>query len=82
MVAWAGVSRKFAATVSLNLVFTRVDRVIEMQAIAAVLLENFEFSVPEQTEKNKIKRKPANLMSPMVDGQRGPWMGLHVKSVN
>ncbi|KAI0030594.1 cytochrome P450 [Vararia minispora EC-137] len=55
--------------------------IIEMQAIAAKLVENFEFALPPQTEKTKIKRKPAGLMAPMADGYRGIWMGLRVKAL-
>ncbi|VDB99467.1 unnamed protein product [Peniophora sp. CBMAI 1063] len=53
--------------------------VIEMQAIAATLLESFEFALPEQTEENIIRRKPSGLMAPMADGHMGIWMGLKVK---
>jgi cytochrome P450 len=54
--------------------------VIEMQAIAATLIENFEFGLPPQTKENMIRRKPTGLMVPMADGQYGVWMGLKVKS--
>ncbi|KAI0253566.1 cytochrome P450 [Lactifluus subvellereus] len=56
--------------------------VLEMQLIAVTLLENFEFSLPPQTEKTRIYRKPAGLMLPMTEGERGAWMGLVVKSVD
>ncbi|KAI0253563.1 cytochrome P450 [Lactifluus subvellereus] len=56
--------------------------VLEMQLIAVTLLENFEFSLPPQTEKTRIYRKPAGLMLPMTEGERGVWMGLVVKSVD
>ncbi|KAJ6524397.1 cytochrome P450 [Mycena vulgaris] len=55
--------------------------VIEMQAIASTLIENFEFGLPPQTEKTKIHRKPSGIMAPMVDGYPGFWMGLKVKSL-
>ncbi|KZV64464.1 cytochrome P450 [Peniophora sp. CONT] len=50
--------------------------VLEMQAIAATLIENFEFSLPPQTEENIIRRRPSGLMAPMADGHPGIWMGL------
>ncbi|KAI0319080.1 cytochrome P450 [Amylostereum chailletii] len=53
--------------------------VIEMQAIAATLIENFEFALPPDYEKNKIKRMPTGVMAPMVDGNPNIWMGLKVK---
>ena len=55
---------------------------LEMQAIALTLIENFEFGLPPQTDKTKIIRKPTGLMVPMADGYRGVWMGLRVKSLN
>ncbi|KAI9452156.1 cytochrome P450 [Russula earlei] len=53
--------------------------IIEMQAIAATLLENFEFSLPPQTPESRITRKPLVLMVPMVEGSAYPWMGLKVR---
>ncbi|KAI0306241.1 cytochrome P450 [Multifurca ochricompacta] len=53
--------------------------IIEMQAIAAALLENFEFSLPPQTPETQITRKPLRLMVPMVEGSFYPWMGLKVR---
>lgn len=53
--------------------------VIEMQAIAATLIENFEFALPPQTKENIIRRKPTDVMAPMADGHLGVWMGLKVK---
>lgn len=50
-----------------------------MQAIAATLIENFEFGLPPQTEENIIKRKPSGTMVPMTDSRPGIWMGLKVK---
>jgi len=55
--------------------------VIEMQAIAATLIEKFEFELPPQTEKTRIIRKPTGLMVPMAEGYLGVWMGLRVKSL-
>ncbi|KAH9071071.1 cytochrome P450, partial [Lactarius deliciosus] len=45
--------------------------IIEMQVIAATLLENFEFSLPPQTAEHII-RKPVVLMVPMVEGIQYP----------
>jgi hypothetical protein len=53
-----------------------------MQVIILTLLENFEFSLPPQTEKTKIDRKPCHLMMPMAKGEKGVWMGLHIKRLN
>ncbi|VDB83332.1 unnamed protein product [Peniophora sp. CBMAI 1063] len=55
--------------------------IIEMQAIAATLIEKFDFALPPQTKENKIRRMPAVLMAPMAEGHQGVWMGLKVKSV-
>ncbi|KAH8977852.1 cytochrome P450 [Lactarius akahatsu] len=56
--------------------------VLEMQTIIVTLLENFEFSLPPQTEKTRIYRKLAGgLMAPVVKGGKGAWMGLVVKSL-
>jgi hypothetical protein len=55
------------------------SRIIEMQVIAAILLENFEFSLPPQTLETNITRKPLVLMVPMVEGRQYPWMGLKVR---
>jgi cytochrome P450 len=56
--------------------------VLEMQIIILGLLENFEFSLPPQNEKTKIRRRPCQIMLPQVEGGKGVWMGLHIKSVN
>ncbi|VDC00881.1 unnamed protein product [Peniophora sp. CBMAI 1063] len=53
--------------------------VIEMQAIAATLIENFEFGLPPQTKENIIHRKPTGVMAPMTEGGTSIWMGLKVK---
>ena len=52
---------------------------IEMQAIAASLIENFEFSLPSQTKENIIKRMPIVIMAPAAEGHPGAWLGLKVK---
>ena len=59
----------------------RFHRVLEMQIIIISLVENFELSLPPQTEKTRIYRKPIALMLPMAEGRRGSWMGLAVKSL-
>ncbi|KAH9066246.1 cytochrome P450 [Lactarius vividus] len=56
--------------------------VFEMQIIILALLENFEFSLPPQTEKTKIYRRPSHVMLPLTEGQKGPWMSLRIKPLN
>ena len=58
-----------------------LNRLLEMQAIAADLIENFKFSIPE--EKPDIIRVPAGVMGPMVRGREneGMLMPLHVVPV-
>jgi hypothetical protein len=56
--------------------------IIEMQVLAATLLENFEFSLPPQTPETHITRKPLVLMVPMVEGGQYPWMGLKVSCLD
>jgi len=56
--------------------------VLEMQIIILSLLENFEFSLPPQSQKTKIYRKPTHAMLPMAEGEKGSWMGLHIKPLN
>lgn len=53
-----------------------------MQIIILALLENFEFSLPPQNEKTKIRHRPCQIMLPQADGEKGVWMGLRIKSVN
>jgi hypothetical protein len=59
-----------------------VLRIIEMQVIAATLIENFEFNLPPQTPETHITRKPLVLMVPMVEGRQYPWMGLRVRCLD
>jgi hypothetical protein len=59
-----------------------LPRAIEMQIIAAILLENFEFSLPPPDEMTRIYRRAMGLMIPMVKGNRGAWMGLVIKSID
>ncbi|KAH9025548.1 cytochrome P450 [Lactarius hengduanensis] len=56
--------------------------VLEMQIIILALVENFEFSLPPQNEKTRIYRRPTHVMMPMREGQKGTWMGLHIKPLN
>ncbi|KAH8995441.1 cytochrome P450 [Lactarius akahatsu] len=56
--------------------------VLEMQIIILALVENFEFSLPPQSEKTKIYRRPSRFMLPVPEGQEETWMGLHIKSLN
>ncbi|KAH9023972.1 cytochrome P450 [Lactarius pseudohatsudake] len=56
--------------------------VLEMQIIILALLENFEFSLPPQNEKTRVYRRPSHVMLPMREGQKGTWMGLHIKPLN
>jgi hypothetical protein len=53
-----------------------------MQIIILALLENFEFSLPPQNEKTKIRHRPCQIMLPQAEGGKGVWMGLLIKSVN
>ncbi len=55
--------------------------VIEMQVLATTLLENFAFSLPPQSEKTRIYRKPGGLMIPMAEGEQGTWLGLMIKAL-
>ncbi|KAI9446021.1 cytochrome P450 [Lactarius indigo] len=55
--------------------------ILEMQTIIITLLENFEFSLPPQTDKTRIYRKPGGLMRPTLESRREVWMGLVVKSL-
>lgn len=54
---------------------------IEMQAIAVDLVENFQFSIPK--EKPEIIRVPAGIMIPMVKEKmhEGTQMPLHVTAL-
>ena len=53
-------------------------RIIEMQAILVELIEQFEFTIPE--DKPEIIRFPAGLVAPLVkdDMKAGPQMPLRV----
>lgn len=61
----------------------RPDSVLEMQAMIADLIENFEFALPDNAREMVILRKPAGLMMPMVKdhAELGGWMGLKVTSI-
>ena len=53
--------------------------VIELQSILVNLLENFELTMPPDSDKNPILRKPAQGMAPVIEGHNGPALGLKVK---
>lgn len=52
-----------------------------MQIIIVTLVENFEFSLPPQTEKTRIRRRRIGMMAPVVEGRQGAWMSLGIKSL-
>lgn len=54
---------------------------IEMQAVVVTLIENFEFSLPE--DGTEVLRMPVALMSPMVEGRLddGVMMPLMVRAI-
>ena len=56
--------------------------IIEMQLIAATLIDNFEFSLPAQTAQTYITRKPLVLMVPMMEDLQFLYMGLKVRCVD
>jgi hypothetical protein len=60
--------------------------VLEMLVITATLVKHFEFSLPAEDEKTgtglRICRKPSVIMTPMVEGQIGAWMGLAIKPID
>jgi hypothetical protein len=78
----AGSLRKYPYTLGYKSPVDVVCSVLEMQVIILALLENFEFSLPPQNKKTKIYRKPGYVMLPMAEGEKGIWMGLHIKPVN
>ncbi|KAH8998345.1 cytochrome P450 [Lactarius hatsudake] len=55
--------------------------ILEIQVITTMLLENFAFSLPPQSEKTRIYRKPGGVMIPMAESKQGSWMGLIVKAL-
>ena len=58
-----------------------LSSVIELQAILASVLEKFEFAMPPDADKHPVCRKPTLVMTPIVDGHRGTWLGLTIKNV-
>jgi hypothetical protein len=78
----AGSLRKHPYTLCYRSLVDVVCSVLEMQVIILALLENFEFSLPPQSKKNKVYRKPGYIMLPMAEGEKGIWMGLHITPVN
>lgn len=80
---WAGDLRMLYLLFLMNaLVLISDFSIIEMLAIAAILLENFEFSLPPQTPETRVVRKPLVLMVPMAESHMFPWMGLKVKCLD
>ncbi|KAA1474654.1 cytochrome P450 [Dentipellis sp. KUC8613] len=55
--------------------------ILEQQALAAMLLENFEFSLPREKAANDVKRKPSLAMLPIIDSEPGSTLFLDVKSL-
>ncbi|VDB83977.1 unnamed protein product [Peniophora sp. CBMAI 1063] len=53
--------------------------IIEIQAIAATLIENYEFALPPQTKENAVRRMPTVIMAPATDAHPEGWLGLKVK---
>jgi hypothetical protein len=54
-----------------------------MLVIIATVLKHFELSLPlESGEGAQVCRKPSIIMTPMVEGQIGAWMGLVIKPLN
>ncbi|TFY65365.1 hypothetical protein EVG20_g5624 [Dentipellis fragilis] len=53
--------------------------VLEQQALAAMLMENFEFSLPQEGTAKDVKRKPSLVMLPIIDDQPGSTLLLEVK---
>ncbi len=83
MAVWAGDSRMFSFLYLLYApALIPALSTIEMLAIAATLLENFEFSLPPQSSETRITRKPLVLMVPMVESRMYPWMGLKVRCLD
>jgi hypothetical protein len=52
-----------------------------MQIISLPLLKSFEFALLLQTEKTRVKRVPAMVISPIAEGETGVWMDLQVKGL-
>ncbi|KAA1474653.1 cytochrome P450 [Dentipellis sp. KUC8613] len=55
--------------------------ILEQQALTAMLLEKFEFSVPQESAINDVKRKPSLVMVPIVENQPGLSLFLEVKPI-
>lgn len=70
-------------TVSRVYVVHRSHSVLEMQAMVADLIENFDFALPDNAKEMVILRKPSVLMMPMVKDhmELGGYLGLKVTSV-
>ncbi|TFY50921.1 hypothetical protein EVG20_g11255 [Dentipellis fragilis] len=55
--------------------------ILEQQALAAMLLEKFEFSIPQDSAVNDVKRKPSLVMVPIVEDQPGLSLFLEAKPI-
>jgi hypothetical protein len=77
-----GSSRMYPYALYYDSLVESICSVLEMQVIILALLENFEFSLPPQSKRNKVYRKPGHIMLPMAEGKKGIWMGLLIKPVN
>lgn len=55
--------------------------VIEQSSILTSLLEHFEFALPDDAMTKPALRKPSLVMTPTVEGKRGSWLRLKVKSL-
>lgn len=66
---------------NLHITFSWRFALIEMQAVVVALIENFEFSLPE--DGTEVLRMPVALMSPMVKGRlnEGVVMPLMVRAI-
>ncbi len=48
-------------------------------ALAAMFMENFEFSLPQEDTAKDVKRKPSVVMFPIIEDQPGSTLLLEVK---
>ncbi|KAA1474645.1 cytochrome P450 [Dentipellis sp. KUC8613] len=55
--------------------------ILEQQALSAMLLENFEFSIPQNTTAKDVKRKPSLVMVPIIEDEPGVTLFLEVRPV-
>ncbi|KAA1474646.1 cytochrome P450 [Dentipellis sp. KUC8613] len=55
--------------------------ILEQQTLSTMLLENFEFSLPQGKAANDVKRKPSIVMVPIIEDQPGLTLFLEVKPI-